>query len=92
MIRAFTDSNGVTWRVWSTIPVHTGSTAESYRSGWLTFESREQRRRLAPIPAGWEDASPARLQLFCANANPVRWTAQFTPDLPAEDEDVRQDR
>jgi hypothetical protein len=71
-IREFTDSNGVTWRVWRTMP-RTGSIyAEHLRNGWLTFESESDRRRLAPVPAGWADAAPARLELMCRAAEVVR--------------------
>jgi len=70
-IREFTDSKGVTWRVWATYPVHVISTAEAYRGGWLTFQSGNSRRRLAPVPPSWQDASPARLELLCGNAEQV---------------------
>ncbi len=70
-IREFIDSKGVTWRVWATYPVHVTSTAEPYRAGWLTFQSGDSRRRLAPVPPNWQDAAPGRLELLCANAEVV---------------------
>jgi hypothetical protein len=36
--------------------------------GWLTFESERERRRLSPIPAGWEDAPQNELAGLCARA------------------------
>lgn len=36
--------------------------------GWLTFETVHERRRLAPIPADWEDAPVNTLQQWCAEA------------------------
>lgn len=70
-IREFTDSSGRTWRVWATHPVHVASTAEPYRAGWLTFQSGAERRRLAPVPENWQDASPSRLEQICQRAEVV---------------------
>ena len=36
--------------------------------GWLCFESDREKRRLWPIPAGWETLSDAELTLLCASA------------------------
>jgi len=36
--------------------------------GWLAFESSGQRRRLSPIPAGWEEASDVELERMCQRA------------------------
>jgi hypothetical protein len=32
-----------------------------FRHGWLTFQSYEEKRRLAPVPDGWESQSEAQL-------------------------------
>ena len=40
--------------------------------GWLCFESGEKKRRLAPIPSGWEAMSTEALQDLCTLATPVR--------------------
>jgi hypothetical protein len=40
------------------------------RGGWLAFESREEKRRLAPVPAGWETASDDELREFLTRAAP----------------------
>ena len=40
--------------------------------GWLAFESRSERRRLAPIPEQWEQMSPAELCELLARARPSR--------------------
>lgn len=71
-IREFTDSTGVTWRVWRTLPRAGSVYDETLRSGWLTFECAGGRRRLAPIPTGWADAAPERLELMCRAAEVVR--------------------
>jgi len=37
-------------------------------TGWLCFESLELKRRLSPIPAGWERMNDAQLADLCAKA------------------------
>ena len=44
---------------------------EGYGGGWLTFESLSEKRRLLPIPTGWEDATQAELRVFCEKAKRV---------------------
>jgi hypothetical protein len=85
-IRDFTDSAGVGWRVWSTTPRAGAVYEESHKAGWLTFESATTRKRLAPIPRGWEEATPERLELMCRAAEVVRrktGTSPLTPDPDA---------
>lgn len=36
--------------------------------GWLAFESAGERRRLSPIPPGWEDAPDSELERLCRSA------------------------
>ena len=45
--------------------------AEGYGSGWLTFESLAEKRRLLPIPLGWEELSQAELRAMCDKAKRV---------------------
>ena len=45
--------------------------AEGLGSGWLTFESQQEKRRLNPIPSRWESASEAELRELCARARRV---------------------
>jgi hypothetical protein len=40
-------------------------------AGWLTFESLEEKRRLIPIPAGWEDLNQQELRALCEKARRV---------------------
>jgi hypothetical protein len=42
------------------------------RGGWLTFETDRLRRRLAPIPDGWELMPEAHLEQLCEVATAVR--------------------
>ena len=83
-IREFTDSKGVTWRVWATFPVHVSATAAAFREGWLTFQSGATRRRIAPVPPNWQDASASRLELVCANA-------ELVSDRPARETNARDE-
>jgi hypothetical protein len=83
MLRGFTDSTGVEWRVWEVFPTRAGmpSGAEAlsrtslketpFANGWLCFESVDAKRRLAPIPPGWEFASGEILAEFCLQATIV---------------------
>jgi hypothetical protein len=45
--------------------------AEGYGRGWLTFESLVEKRRLIPIPGGWEAATQEELRLLCGKAKLV---------------------
>jgi hypothetical protein len=87
MLRGFTDSTGVDWRVWEVFPTQTGHVfiASSHASlketpfanGWLCFESPAEKRRLAPIPDGWEFRDITALEELCQKAARVtgkrRW-------------------
>ena len=41
------------------------------REGWLAFETKGERRRLAPTPVGWELLSDRELAELVQNATPV---------------------
>ncbi len=73
--REFTDDAGVHWTVWSTIPSGGHVLNAEFAEGWLTFESSAMtRRRLAPIPLGWENLGAAELSALCRRATTVRAT------------------
>ncbi len=40
-------------------------------SGWLCFESQSEKRRLSPIPPGWEQAPDEELESLFRNARAV---------------------
>jgi hypothetical protein len=40
-------------------------------NGWLAFESKHDRRRLAPIPAGWDALDERDLERLCELARPI---------------------
>lgn len=52
----------------------THGVAGAFRQGWLTFEAGGDRRRLAPIPADWEDASVTDLRAMCERAERLQRT------------------
>lgn len=77
--RTFTSPDGTRWQVWNmpgqnpdTLPGGGGSLRQVIRDGWLCFESdRQEKRRLSPIPARWEERSEADLWLYCRVAEPT---------------------
>lgn len=84
MLRGFTDSTGVEWRVWEVIPsraaigtsavtqARTSISSTPYANGWLCFESDAEKCRLAPIPSGWEEGSPGEISELLLRATPVQ--------------------
>jgi hypothetical protein len=57
-MRSCTDRRGVRWDVFEVLPGADSRSAErmpaAFRAGWLCFQSPTERRRLAPIPLGWQ--------------------------------------
>jgi hypothetical protein len=73
--REYVDDTGATWRVWDTHPVAANTlrtVSPNYAGGWLTFECETDRRRLAPIPTGWETATRELMMHWCARAFQAR--------------------
>lgn len=77
--REFTDKSARRWTVWAVHPTtvakgrHVAVQAEFAR-GWLTCETPGEKRRIAPIPAGWESMSDAELETLCVQGMLVRPT------------------
>lgn len=46
--------------------------ADGLGSGWLTFESLQEKRRLNPIPSRWEALSDGQLRELCVKARRVQ--------------------
>jgi hypothetical protein len=42
-----------------------------YTHGWLAFQSGHERRRLAPVPEGWQVLDDPDLERLCQAARPV---------------------
>ena len=51
--------------------------AEELRGGWLTFETERHRKRLAPIPEGWELMTAEHLEQLCEVAETVPFRGRF---------------
>ena len=82
--REFTDDGGTSWRAWDTYPGSAANVRPGFEGGWLGFECEAERRRLAPVPDGWEEASDDELRALLARAQPNRATrATPAPDAPA---------
>ena len=90
--RSFTGPDGTSWQAWDVVPgQHADWPAharqhlpEAMSEGWLCFESAGEKRRLHPIPAGWEGGSDDDLRAFCRDARPVeRRLPSGPPAAPA---------
>lgn len=79
--REFTDGGGISWRAWDTYPGSAANVRPGFESGWLGFECESERRRLAPVPAGWETATDDQLRAMLADAQPNR-PARLAPAEP----------
>ncbi len=45
-------------------------------AGWLTFESATEKRRIAPIPPGWDEGDDRALEALCRTARVVMRSPQ----------------
>jgi len=45
--------------------------ATEFSNGWLCFESEGEKRRLAPVPIGWDEAGPDKLASWLQAAKRV---------------------
>jgi len=53
-------------------PFHRSTAVSSeFSQGWLCFESEGEKRRLAPVPPGWDEAGPDRLSTWLQAAKRV---------------------
>jgi hypothetical protein len=84
MLRGFVDTAGVEWRVWEVFPgkgptkrraaaalSRSSLNGTAFADGWLCFESDKEKRRLAPIPRGWESHDKKTLEALCGKATLV---------------------
>lgn len=74
--RTFRDSSGVTWSVLAVQPQTTGTRRArlrgSFAVGWLAFVCEHEKRRLSPVPEGWERLDDVGLERLCAQAEVAR--------------------
>ena len=80
-VRDFRDGEGRPWRAWDVTPeaIHPQTKAEDYlaecfQGGWLVFETEDGsgKRRLCPLPFGWEQRSDSDLEALLARAEVLR--------------------
>lgn len=45
--------------------------APEFTYGWLCFETVGEKRRLAPVPEGWDRADDGMIEQWCCVAKPV---------------------
>jgi hypothetical protein len=50
---------------------HRSLVAAEFAYGWLCFETFGEKRRLAPVPEGWERADDETIEQWCCVAKPV---------------------
>lgn len=92
--RVFDDIRGTRWHTFavhgSEATVERAGLPEAFRHGWLVFESSDEVRRVAPIPAKWEELSIDELRQLCYSAAgaprriAVRGVAPRVDDPPAK--------
>ena len=63
--------DGEVWVVFSTQPGSGANVRPQYANGWLSFQRGADRRRLSPIPSGWEHAGDDQLLAWLQGAQPV---------------------
>jgi len=80
MLREFKDEKGTDWLVWDVYPTNDGERMadgpsvfphREFADGWLCFESKWEKRRVTPVPVGWDQFSDARLGELCSSAGYV---------------------
>jgi hypothetical protein len=46
--------------------------SEQWARGWLTFQTRDEKRRLASFPDNWTELTAEELEALCERATPVQ--------------------
>jgi len=85
-LRTFKSHDGTEWNVWNVVPTLMHNDRKVALSigmthGWLCFESHGVKRRIVPVPEGWEEWSDAELDTALASSQLVE--RRLPPDLPA---------
>lgn len=66
--------DGATWTVWDTYPASAarlGMHDTELAAGWLTFECAREKRRIVPVPGGWDTWHDDQLRAALRDAAPV---------------------
>ena len=83
-MRQLRDEAGVEWMVYAVNPVGANewrsieSLPQSYRSGWLCFESATEKRRLTPLPPEWENLPLEQLTGLLGTAILVQRSVKYS--------------
>ena len=79
-VREFTDHVGREWRAWDVTPDDLNPRtkdetylAQLYITGWIVFETKagDDKRRLYPVPKGWNELPDAELEVLLNKAEVV---------------------
>ena len=74
-LRSFCDVDGQQWEVRAIRPTPADRraplVAADLANGWLLFTLGLERRRLAPLPPGWDRAPDSQLLRWCGEAKTV---------------------
>ena len=87
--RSFSGPDGTPWQAWDVVPgqhsdwpTHARQhLPQAMSEGWLCFECDDEKRRLHPIPGGWEALGDDELWALSRQAEPVK--RRLAPDSPA---------
>jgi hypothetical protein len=84
--RVFEDAHRVRWTTFAVRPskatADRPNLPEPFQSGWLSFDSGSETRRLSPIPEGWHLLSDEELRALCDRAEhaaPRRTSKEIKP-------------
>ncbi|HXT17608.1 MAG TPA: hypothetical protein VN706_18345 [Gemmatimonadaceae bacterium] len=83
--REVKDEYGVRWSAFEVHPTTSAdrpSVRERFRDGWLSFDSGAETRRVAPIPAGWQELIDEQLLELLKHAEPAMRRARTSPVVP----------
>jgi hypothetical protein len=72
--RGFMDTSGVRWDVYAVYPdaEFSPKLRGSFQGGWLCFDSGPEKRRLSPIPDGWQNLADGELEQLVDRAERSR--------------------
>jgi hypothetical protein len=70
------NERGRIWTVWEVVPEPVRASGvpvfdPDYVSGWLVFQSDQEKRRFAPPPPGWVDLTDRDLAVLLKHSVPV---------------------
>jgi len=76
-LRTFKAGDGTIWNVWNVVPTlgrneRRLSLGVGMIEGWLCFDSGVSKRRIVPVPQGWEEWSEGELEAALSSAHEVR--------------------